>query len=473
MKKIKLLFFICCSITLFCGWFNANPELISIFPLHNYDQTLSHWIKPNDPDYDKPIFDSKIQQKRLDIFFNHYFGNLSPWDADYVNKILHKSKSETLKALEENIIEVFNNKNKQALAQGYNENFQPYPQEWVNKIMTNMNIQQFDNIHYDPKKRAIAIDNLYARSLPTDEAFFYHYKIPGQGFPFDQLQMSAIWAGTPIYILSQSRDHAWTLVLTPDYVAWVKSSGIARASNDFIKNWKTAAFSNSIAITHTQTPIVDTNGVYRFSAYVGSFFPGEKTADKFKMMVPVADQNQCAAIHYAFVSKTDATPLPLLPTPHHFSNIMGKLLGRPYGWGNLYFYNDCSAELKNLFTPFGIWLPRHSSDQLNVGKTKDLSSLSPQSRIEYVMKNAHPFSTLIYVPGHILLFIGNYANPKNPYQITPLTFQNKWGFTTREANNRVVIGKSVLFPLLERYPEDPKLITQAGEDCFKISMLDE
>ena len=27
-------------------------DLISVFPLDNYDQNINHWIKPSDPDYD-------------------------------------------------------------------------------------------------------------------------------------------------------------------------------------------------------------------------------------------------------------------------------------------------------------------------------------------------------------------------------------------------------------------------------------
>ena len=32
-------------------------------------------------------------------------------------------------------------------------------------------------------------------------------------------------------------------------------------------------------------------------------------------------------------------------------------MGCPYGWGGMYFYNNCSAELKSLFTPFGFGYP--------------------------------------------------------------------------------------------------------------------
>lgn len=470
LSKIRYLFLFS-LILLCCGW-GSQRELISIYPMQNYDQNVSHWIKSSDPNYDQPLMSSQEQQRRLNILFNHYFGDFSPWNEAYVNKMIQNKKSDNLKETERSIIDTYDNNGKSFKKIGYGENFQPYTSEWIHKIVENLNISQFNHFHYAPHNRAIAIDNLNARALPTDDVFFNSYKLPGQGYPFDHLQMSAIWAGTPLYILGTTKDRAWTLVISPDFVTWVKSSGIARTSPAFIKTWKGAALKKSIAITHTQTSMMDSNNIFRFYAYVGSFFPGTTQSEKFKVMIPIANTNREAIIRYALVSKQNATEMPLSATPKHFSHIMSTLIGRPYGWGNLYFLNDCSSELKSLYTPFGIWLPRHSSDQLNEGKITDLSSLSPKKRIAYVMQNAQPLTTIIYVPGHIVMYFGSYPNPKSSkHEILPMTFQDKWGFYTIEGDSRSVLGKSVLFPLTEYYPEDTKLITQAQESTFIMSAL--
>lgn len=51
----------------------------------------------------------------------------------------------------------------------------------------------------------------------------------------------------------------------------------------------------------------------------------------------------------------------------------------------MYFYNDCTAELKNLFTPFGIWLPRNSGAQAEFIKENfyavDMSAATPLEMI--------------------------------------------------------------------------------------------
>lgn len=473
LKKINQLLFITLSVLLITSCRDKH-EVVSVFPLDHYDQNLATWIKPTAADYDKPIMPSEIQQQRLATFYKHQFGALSPWNVEHVNKILNAPKSDDLKTTEQALIKIYNNKNKTEKEIGYGENFRPYTENWINKIAANIDVTQLENVHYDSKNRAIAIDNLYARALPTEDAFFYHHKIAGQGYPFDNLQISALWAGTPVYIIATTRDHAWTLVISSDYIGWVKSSGIARVSDAFIKTWVSTAFKQFAAITHTKTSITDNNGVFRFSAYVGSVFPIAENKNQLKIMIPVADAKQNAVIAYATVSPNDAAILPIAPTPHNFSRIMSTLLGRPYGWGNMYFYNDCSAELKSLFTPFGIWLPRHSSDQIYAGKSKDLSEEKTQQRIDYLMEKGQPFTTLVYIDGHIFLFIGNYPNPHSKKQEwMPMTFQNMWGLKPDPSTRRAVIGKSVLFPLLAQYPEDTHLISQAGKQHFQISHLSE
>lgn len=473
MKKLTALLTITCCVLLTTGCFDQH-EVVSLFPLKNYDQTLANWIKPTDPDLDKPVISKALQAQRLTTFYNRYFGTSSPWNSKYINKILSFPKPDDLKTLEKGVIYLFNNKNKSKTEIGYAENFRPYPASWINDISYNINLSQFENLIYNPANRAIAIDNLYARALPTDDVYFYHHTIAGQGYPFDNLQMSAVWVGSPLYILAETRDQAWSLVITQDFIAWVRSSGVARVSPEFIETWTKAAAKQFIAITKTKTSLKDKQNVFRSYAYVGSVFPGQKTTTGFNVMIPIASPQQTAVIAHANITDEDAAAMPLAATPRNFARIIKTLLGRPYGWGNMYFFNDCSAELKSLFTPFGIWLPRHSSDQVYVGKMQNLSSEKPAKRIRYLMEKGRRFSTLVYVDGHILLFIGNYPNPHDKeHDLMAMTFQNMWGLSPKPSIRRAVIGKSVLFPLLEHYPEDSSLRSQASKTYFQVSELDE
>ena len=127
-----------------------------------------------------------------------------------------------------------------------------------------------------------------------------------------------------------------------------------------------------------------------------------------------------------------------------------------------------------MLTPFGIRLPRHSSDQIYAGKVIDLSGSSAEQRLSFLIQNGHRFLTLIYIGGHVMMYVGNFPNPAdNDHATMAMTYQDMWGLSPAPAVRRAVVGKSVLFPLLLSYPEDSSLVSLAGKKYFQLAYLDE
>lgn len=445
----------------------------NLFPIEHYDQTITHWIKPSNKNFDVPLLSAAMQKKRLNLFFQHYFGLFSPWNSAYVNLIL-QATSPSLREMEQKVINKFNNNYTSSFNLGYGENFRPHTQHWIENISQNIYIDQFIHLRYKKANRGIAVDNLLVRALPTNDVHFYNYKIAGQGYPFDNLQMTSVWAGTPVYIIATTQDHTWLLILSPGVIGWVKNNGIAKVSDTFINMWTMAAKKKLAAITHTETSLIDTsNNRFLLTAYVGTVLPAYAILpNSLKLLVPVADSNGRAVIKKVTVSNGNAVIMPLQATPHHFALIMSTLIDRPYGWGGLYFYNDCAIELKNLFTPFGFWLPSHSSNQAAAGKTIDLSNYTTEQRLFYLKKQGQPFLTIVYIDSHVFLYLGSY-NDKQTHSLVPLTYQNIWGLKPNPPVRRAIIGKSVLLPLLLRYPEDVHLSSLAAKKYFKLIYLNE
>lgn len=473
MRTISILISLLCIVTTSCH--RSPHQTLSLFPLDAYNQSVSTFIKAQDNDFDTPLLSPAVQKKHFENFYQHYLGAKSPWDIPYTTHIIDILAKDDLKALEKSILSRYNNDHQPSKQIGYGVNFHPYSADWNQRILANINLSQFDQLHFHADHRGIAITNLYARALPTDDPYFYHYKLAGQGYPFDNLQMSSIWAGTPVYILGETRDHAWYLVLTPDLIAWVKSNGIALADSHFINRWHKQAKRQLAAITKTAVSLVDIHHQFLLTAYIGTTLPAEPQKNAIKLWVPGMDSNHHAIINYAIAPHSDATLMPLLATPHHFSMIMNSLIGRPYGWGNMYFYNDCSAELKNIYSVFGIWLPRNSSEQIYTGVVNDLSADSKEQRLSYLMAHGHKLMTIVYVGGHIFMYIGNYPNPNSTnHELMAMTYQNVWGLSPKKsANRRAIIGKAVILPLLLQYPEDPELHSHVNKQYFKMSFLDE
>lgn len=467
---IKLLIAIVFSFSLCISQTFAIDVPISLFPIKNYDQNIDHFLKPSDSNYHTRLLSKDYQMRRFQEFYQHTFSTdqdaKSPWSEGYVTRVIHQTPD--LASIENGLLNTYDNTGKSGKNIGYGENFRPYLSQWIQKIRENMNIRQFTPaFQFSPQQRGIMVRNANVRMIPTSDPYYYHFTLPGEGYPFDMLQASSIWVGTPVYILGNSKDLEWTLILSPTFIGWVPSDSTANVSDTFVEQWQKTASSHLTAITRTKTPVISATGRYLLTAYVGSVFPYSSVDhSRLRLLVPVKGKNNQAIIRYASVSDDSAVVMPLAATPAHFASLIKTLIHRPYGWGNLNFDNDCSSELKSLFTPFGIWLPRHSGYQVNAGKLVDKTALDMDGRMEYLRKNGHPLMTIVYIGGHIFLYLGN-----NDKRI--MTYQDMWALSPAPRIRRAVVGESVIFPLLKQYPEDPALNSPANLKYFRVSYLDQ
>jgi hypothetical protein len=63
------------------------------------------------------------------------------------------------------------------------------------------------------------------------------------------------------------------------------------------------------------------------------------------------------------------------------------------------------------------------------------------------------------------MFAGNYPDPHHPHQLIPLSYQNLWSL-------RTIIGKSVLLPILKKYPDAPGSPSFVDSKYFRVGWLD-
>jgi len=114
-------------------------------------------------------------------------------------------------------------------------------------------------------------------------------------------------------------------------------------------------------------------------------------------------------------------PKPLAFTPNNIAYIARQLKRDPYGWGGIAYGRDCSATTRDFFGVFGIFLRRNSSDQAKDGKTVvNIKPFKGAAKKSAMLKHAKPFRSLLYVPGHIGIYIGRYKNE-------PVIMHTYWG----------------------------------------------
>lgn len=375
----------------------------------------------------KILISKSSQQKYVHEFMSHYF---SPW-REHIGYI-------TLDFLRRYIVRETDFYQHHL---GLGENFHQHTQAWFKQIQDNMDMKKYPN----NIQEAITVDNAYIRLFPTISPHFGDQHEAGNGYPFDDFQLSVAWAGTPVHILQMSADGAWAFVMTPSVSGWVEAKTLATVDRKFMARWRKEKY---IAMITRKYPIKDVKGHYRFDAYLGSVLPlDHSTKEAYSVLAPVKDINNKAQLVLASIPKVAARSMPWLPTPEHFAMLIHQLLGVPYGWGGIYYYGDCSSSLKSLFAPFGIWLPRNSAAQARAARNMSLENLLPKARRAAILKYGKPFTTLISVTGHVMLYIGKYKGDV-------MTFQNVWAFATMSRNRKMgrdIIGRAVLMPLKLSY----------------------
>jgi hypothetical protein len=321
---------------------------------------------------------------------------------------------------------------------GFGENKLRRSKDWSKKLKQNAALHNYPNAGY----AAITTRNTSLRSLPTLKPHFNSPQGDSASWPFDNLQRSSVAANTPIFVCHISADKSWALVETSFTFGWIPANDFAGVDTEFIKIWETGKYA---VITRDQTSILDEGGNFILKASLGYLFPLIKeTAGNLEVLTAVADKNNNAVIRHGFVAQEVSAVKPLRLTYLAAIMIANELIGEPYGWGGLYGNRDCSAMTRDFFAPFGIWLPRHSEDQVKeVGSYISLQDLDPEQKEKIILEKGVPYLSLLWRKGHVMLYIGQYSG-------RALIFHNIWGIKTKDLTGnegRKIIGQSVITTL--------------------------
>jgi hypothetical protein len=319
----------------------------------------------------------------------------------------------------------------------FGENKKPISKKWLKQLEKIANLESYPNFN----KTGITVVNSNLRVLPTHKPVFYDFNKAGEGFPFDYMQNSAIYAGTPVFISHVSKDGEWFLVEAPFAAGWVPAKDLAIVDREFIENYKRERY---IAFIKDEISVFDENRIFRFKGKIGSIYPliGEDEKN-YHIYIPVKDTDGTAVLVLGKIPKETAVVKPIPITEQNIAKIINELLNQTYGWGGLYRNRDCSATLKDLFTPFGIWLPRNSTAQAKAGLFISLKDLSIKQKEKLISESGFPFMTLLWMRGHIMLYIGKKDD-------NLLIFHNFWGIKTKDfwgKEGRFVVGKAVITTL--------------------------
>ena len=327
---------------------------------------------------------------------------------------------------------------------------QHFPMDSWEQIVANSNKEAYPS----GVAKGITLRHTDLRAMPTTMPFYLNPDRPGEGFPFDYFQHTSVPIGTPLFICNVSKDRQWLLVETTLTAGWLPARDVAEVDDAFADRWQSRPLA---ALVRDRVSLAGT------TEHIGTLLPLAGAAPQgrghaLSVYYPLRGDSGKAAISTVALAPGDAVAVPLVLTPTEVAKVGNEMMGQAYGWGGLAGRRDCSALTRDIFAPFGIWLPRNSSRQAKVGLPIALAGYSYDEKESLIATQAKPFLSLIWLPGHIGVYLGQ-------YQGKPVMFHNVWGLRTRggdsECGGRAVIGKAVV-TTLRPGAERPDICTPAS-----------
>jgi cell wall-associated NlpC family hydrolase len=254
------------------------------------------------------------------------------------------------------------------------------------------------------------------RSFPTDLRVF---STRGDT-DIDRFQESALFPGTPVAIVHQSRDGKWLWVVSPRYKAWVAGQDSAEGSREQVLAYADKApyrvvLGAKVATVHTREqaqlselqldmgvrvpladapPAVPVNGQHPYSSWT--------------VELPIRTQEGSLGFAPALLQKNQDTAGAYLPLTH--ANLIRqsfKFLGERYGWGHSYNGRDCSGFVSEVYRSMGVEMPRNTRDQsISPALNHVLFDKGEGSARRKAAVDALEVGDLIYIPGHVMMMIG-------------------------------------------------------------------
>lgn len=285
----------------------------------------------------------------------------------------------------------------------------------------------------------------------------------------DRFQESALFPGTPVAIVHESRDGQWWFVASAFYAAWVEKIHVAEGAKDIVFAYtrrSPALIVTGATIQTVFTP--EQPEVSQLQLDMGVRVPlladwpsgqavnGQSPFAGHVIQLPVRASDGSLRLQPALLPRSaDVASDYLTLTPANLLSQSFKFLGERYGWGNAYNARDCSGFVSDVYRSFGVQLPRNTRDQA-VSPALNRIAFTEQSDPEQRVAAIRDLQVgdLIYIPGHVMMVIGHARG--EPYVIhdtTGMTYRDEKGDLVRVVLNGVSVTplKPLLFNKSESY----------------------
>lgn len=310
------------------------------------------------------------------------------------------------------------------------------PASSLDALAANLALDKIRNSQ--PTRFGLVIARAPMRSFPTLQRVFSRLG----DTDIDRWQESAEFPGTPVVIAHVSADGKWLFVVSPRYAAWMPAQFVAEGSREKVLGYSIGEAPYRV-ITGAKPRLVytpDNAALSELQLDMGTRLPDlgttraptiQSQAPAYHWTVRVPQRLDDGSLDFALAllprnEDSHLGPLPL--TRAHIISQAFKFLGERYGWGHDYNSRDCSGFVSEIYASMGLILPRNTSAQAVSPVFKRTHFENTDTRdTRMAAINALDVGDLIYIPGHVMMYIGRIGN-------TPYVIHDTNGGTVLDAN---------------------------------------
>jgi hypothetical protein len=233
------------------------------------------------------------------------------------------------------------------------------------------------------------------------------YKIPKDP-AFDRNRCSMVDANAMVRIIARTNDDRWCHVISDHASGWSRCADFTPAlTPQALAFWRSQP--NAKVLRDHTVARRPSDGSLLAELRLGADAPWLETQpDGVQILVATPRGPEVAIVRETAAIANE----PLSLTRADLFERAFSLLNQPYAWGGSAQGRDCSRYLLDLFAPYGLLLPRHSSIQAKAGlATVDLSGLGEHRKRELIHEWSLEHVVVLFMPGHIMLYLGRARDP--------------------------------------------------------------
>lgn len=239
---------------------------------------------------------------------------------------------------------------------------------------------------------------------------------------FDLQQISGLKVNDPVLIRLESADGKYYLCDSVCISGWVPAEDVAICRNRY--EWRYAfEIPDDRAIVVTQGRLhldishnnPDSSGrLLTMGTVLRRVRPEEFDASvtnraiyqNYPVWLPVRKEDGSYGKTIALIAQHYSVSEGFLPlTTKNLLRVAFSMLGDAYGWGGMMQVPDCSAFVREVYSCFGLTLPRNTTWQVEMPAVRYVTEKMKSSRKQEMLRKL-PAGSLVFFRGHVMMYLG-------------------------------------------------------------------